>query len=74
MPNYEQPDFLNVLDGDDSSNSSEQAEVQEEQKEKIEEEMQKPKLPKPDDGLDFDCEYCSDAPGGCPQCGYGKDR
>ncbi len=27
-----------------------------------------------DDGLSFDCEYCGDAPGGCPQCGFGKNR
>ncbi len=27
-----------------------------------------------DDGLGFDCEYCQDAPGGCPQCGFGKNR
>ncbi len=34
-------------------------------------------LPNPkieDDGLSFDCEYCQDAPGGCPQCGFGKNR
>jgi len=26
------------------------------------------------DGLDFDCEVCSDREGGCPQCGFGRDQ
>jgi hypothetical protein len=28
---------------------------------------------KPKDGLEFDCEYCQDSPGGCSMCGFGRN-
>ena len=27
-----------------------------------------------DDGLSFNCEYCQDSEGGCPQCGFGAKQ
>jgi len=27
-----------------------------------------------DDGLDEKCAACGDAPGGCPQCGFGRGK
>ena len=29
--------------------------------------------PKIDDSYDFNCEICMDQPGGCAQCGWGKN-
>ncbi len=44
------------------------------EKKKNKEDNQSLPLKIEDDGLSFDCEYCGDAPGGCPQCGFGRNR
>ena len=56
---YEQIDFLSDADKDAFKKQEEDTK-----------EKERNKLVKPDDGLDFNCENCSDQ--GCAQCGWGK--
>lgn len=71
----EQTDFFDKLGGD----QKEQDNVEEVEKDlennKGESEIKPERvMQEPDDGLGSKCEYCSDSPGGCRYCGFGKDR
>jgi hypothetical protein len=73
MEKYKQEDFFDKIDPSNEEEKTETSieKIEENNKEENEDESE---TEIEDDGLDFNCEYCMDRPGGCSQCGFGRNN